>query len=687
MVSRSVRRAWWVLVGATLVALSLTGRAHALCTQSSPCVTAPLNLGVLSGDIESEAYGVSADGSVVVGQSRSSSGLNNRAFRWTASGGMQSIGSLGGTSTALDVSDDGLVIVGFSALVSGPGNPAHAFRWTSSSGMQDLGTLGGLESFAYGVSGDGSVVVGVSEIATVPHARAFRWTSASGMQDLGTLGGEDSVALDVSQDGKVVVGTAEIPVEGTRAFRWTQAGGMENLGNLNGGSGGSGNSSAHAVNADGSVVVGSSTGSAFRWTVAGGMKDIGTLGGNSSARGVSGDGSVVVGFSDIPGGEEHVFRWTTATGMKDLNTLLANAGVDMSGITLGKDPGSGVAISANGQFIVGKGEFSGARRAFIVRYFDQEVAPATGTGASTTTVIAGVTTPDAVQSSINDLANTRFGLMAQAHGCAVPLLGDETPIEDGNEATLGMGCSSQVGGSSRIALNDKFSLLLGVGYGQEDFGRAEIDDSIIAAVALRYVATNPNLWHPFAEGGGWFAPDTNFQFERVYLNGAGTAVGVGSTEGDLTYLFGRAGLLFELGPRHQLVMSGEIGRERLEVGAYGEPLSLKNPFEAQVASGTDTMDLAKARLQWSFGLSPRFDATLWAAGVYGFNRNSELVAAVAGLGILMPTDEEKAVWAEYGSRVGYKVSETVTFDVLAGALSGVGFDTQVRGGGQVRVRF
>jgi probable HAF family extracellular repeat protein len=49
--------------------------------------------------------------------------------------------------------------------------------------MQDLGTLGGGESEAYGVSADGSVVVGWADNAA-GQLRAFRWTAAGGMEDL-----------------------------------------------------------------------------------------------------------------------------------------------------------------------------------------------------------------------------------------------------------------------------------------------------------------------------------------------------------------------------------------------------------------------------------------------------------------------------------------------------------------------
>jgi probable HAF family extracellular repeat protein len=170
------------------------------------------------------------------------------------------------------------------------------------------------------------------------------------MQDLGTLGGDESWALGVSADGSVVVGVAEKAGYG-RAFRWTAEGGMQDLGTL----GGVWWSEAYGVSADGSVVVGGAYNAnglyrAFRWTAEGGMQDLGTLGGDwSVAYGVSADGSVVVGWAFDDSGRYRAFRWTAAGGMQDLNQLYAAL------LQNGSVLSYAYSISPDGRYIVGGG--------------------------------------------------------------------------------------------------------------------------------------------------------------------------------------------------------------------------------------------------------------------------------------------------------------------------------------------
>jgi probable HAF family extracellular repeat protein len=177
----------------------------------------------------SAANGVSGDGSVVVGFSsdgrRTDRVLGLRAFRWTQAAGMVSLGALNGQtdSVARGVSSDGSVVVGESwttTLVPGVGSvysPYRAFRWTQSSGMANLGVLnGGSMSLANAVSANGNVVVGQADDGAAGGARrAFRWTQGSGMQTVETWLRSNGVSVPaaitnnangVNADGSVVVG-------------------------------------------------------------------------------------------------------------------------------------------------------------------------------------------------------------------------------------------------------------------------------------------------------------------------------------------------------------------------------------------------------------------------------------------------------------------------------------------------
>jgi len=333
-------------------------------------------LGTLGGSY-SMAFGVSADGSVVVGRSTTPYVNGDQAFVWTAAGGMVGLGSppvtwpiTGPNSDARGVSGDGRVVVG---MAQGAQGNAEAYMWSSASGWQPLGSVvtGGDVQPAYSASYDGSVVVGMSS------GSPFRWTASTGLRYLsGSLGSANAI----TPDGSVIVGR----IGTSEAFRWTQAGGTVRLGDL---PGGSFNSIANAVSRDGSVICGSSSSApssteAFRWTESGGMVGLGDLPGGdfeSSAYGVSGDGRTVVGMSYTDNGPE-AFVWDELNGMEELaNVLTDRYGLDLSGWSLDYAR----AISDDGSTIVGFGvNPSGRGEAWVVVIPEPTALALVGLGAA-----------------------------------------------------------------------------------------------------------------------------------------------------------------------------------------------------------------------------------------------------------------------------------------------------------------
>jgi probable HAF family extracellular repeat protein len=193
----------------------------------------------------SQALGVSADGSVITGSGNyfffpGETWLNDlgEAFRWTEETGMVSLGDIPGQtihSNAYDISADGSVVVGYAGFPLG-----EAFRWTASTGIVGLGGLlfnydypikGGIYSVASAVSADGATVVGHAASFDEGGGQgweAFRWTTVTGaMVGLGDLPGGNfySEATSVTGDGKVVVGASSSDI-GVEPFVWTESQGM-----------------------------------------------------------------------------------------------------------------------------------------------------------------------------------------------------------------------------------------------------------------------------------------------------------------------------------------------------------------------------------------------------------------------------------------------------------------------------
>jgi probable HAF family extracellular repeat protein len=119
-------------------------------------------LGTLAGGNTSFAYAISADGSVVVGES-TSDGFGTAPFRWTQQIGMVSLlpSQTNNYGSAFAVSAGGDVIVGTAVVYAGTElEVGGAFVWRSDTGIQRLAINDNGYANAWGVSGDGSVIVG-----------------------------------------------------------------------------------------------------------------------------------------------------------------------------------------------------------------------------------------------------------------------------------------------------------------------------------------------------------------------------------------------------------------------------------------------------------------------------------------------------------------------------------------------
>lgn len=187
----------------------------------------------LDGRGSSTATEVSFDGSVVVGYD------GEGAFRWTEEEGTVGLGFLpaSDSSGAFGVSADGRVIVGSSGFSDETTYRGEVFRWTAEAGMIGLGVPVGPTSAYAHISADGTVIAAKGGGLTFEDdVEAYRWTEQTGAVGLGWLPGtalEDgrqvSEVSAINGDGSIILGTSgrshvlELP------FIWTEEQGMRDL--------------------------------------------------------------------------------------------------------------------------------------------------------------------------------------------------------------------------------------------------------------------------------------------------------------------------------------------------------------------------------------------------------------------------------------------------------------------------
>jgi len=332
------------LAFAACVLLALT--APALAGKAATFV----GLGFLNSSIPvSESPQLDSNGTVVVGDSYIGES-QSEAYSWTRSGGIVGLGLLSNAnlSFALGVSGEGSTIVGESGTTS----VQKAFLWSQKKGMAALGSgTDWHHSSATATDDNGSVIVGTL------NDQAFRWTKSGGAVGLGFLSGSTGVSDATGTDaaGDVVVGYSSATGGGHEAFYWTSNLGMVGLGQLSAGA----SSYATAVSADGNTVVGYSSGAtetAFYWTVLTGLHSLNAPKNApfTNANGVSQNGSIIVGCArSNPNKKSSIaeaVQWDNGTVQK-ISAIVAKYGISLTGWSLT----CATSISADGKSIAGNG--------------------------------------------------------------------------------------------------------------------------------------------------------------------------------------------------------------------------------------------------------------------------------------------------------------------------------------------
>lgn len=341
------------------VALSVLGRV-ALGSPGGGATFEGLGFLDPSGSGPVIAYGISADGRVVVGQSNSPQGF--QAFRWKASTGIVGLGAFpnpGGlqSSGARACSADGSVIVGSSLLPDSLNEDGSPFRWTAQTGLVFLGSLGGSSGgVARGVSSDGSVVAGYGSNASFD-PEAFRWTGA-GIVGLGDLSGGpfNSQASAVSGDGTRVIGLASAGSVYDTSFRWTVANGLAPMQPAG--------FRTIGISRDGVFAAGILAGRAARVEIdTGSVLSIphvpipGLNTDTDTAWAANADGSVVVGMQNLSllnGFFGRAFVWDAQHGARILRDVLVDEfglGAELAGWELN----TATCVSDNGRVLAGYG--------------------------------------------------------------------------------------------------------------------------------------------------------------------------------------------------------------------------------------------------------------------------------------------------------------------------------------------
>ena len=316
----------------------------------------------------SYAYGISADGSTVVGEGVSPATTIGEAC-YQRAGVLSGVGVAPGATSVRSVanacSSTGSFLVGYTRY-SASAALFRAYRYDTAAASWVVLDGAGTVSSANACNGAGDILAGYGNgftVAGVPAGNrvACKWRIISPTQintnALGVLPGDSSSTAN-GTTGAVTVGES-FTSSTARAFVHSQSA-MMPLPTIAGGPNAFG---ARAISADGSTIVGYATAPgeqsprAVAWKQVAGVwtiNDLGRLPGGTGAEleAANADGTVLVGNAlEFLALDPQAVVWTQSGGLRTLASILTGAGINLTGWDLQYATG----ISADGTKVVGWG--------------------------------------------------------------------------------------------------------------------------------------------------------------------------------------------------------------------------------------------------------------------------------------------------------------------------------------------
>ncbi len=140
----------------------------------------------------------------------------SHAFLWTATSGMQDLGTLGGSYCAATGINNSGQVVGYSYL---PGDTVfHPFIWTARDGMVDLGLPEGVSSLqGVAINSRGHIIASILDAQG--EFLSYFWSSDKGFIPI-SLGAGVGIRAAGINDFDEVTGTEDPPTGATTAFIW-----------------------------------------------------------------------------------------------------------------------------------------------------------------------------------------------------------------------------------------------------------------------------------------------------------------------------------------------------------------------------------------------------------------------------------------------------------------------------------